>query len=188
MKTEEQTRVIELLMQRLDDGVNVDAGGLRKNPTEVYRCPELAAREWETFFRDYPQVIGMSADLPEPGTFVTLADFGVPVLATRDASGAFRAFVNVCRHRGAMLEGEAKGRRSRFACPFHAWTYSNEGELVADRQRTSEEVAGLRVAGGQLCFLDPGQVRTGSPLKQVGGSGGLGSVAVVGCSGQKPGA
>ena len=131
MKTEEQIRVIELLMQRLDEGKNVDAGGLRKNPAEVYRCPELAAREWETFFRGHPQLIGLSADLPEPGSFLTCSDFGVPVLATRDKSGAFRAFVNVCRHRGVMLVDEAKGRRSRFACPFHAWTYSNQGDLVA---------------------------------------------------------
>jgi len=28
MKTEEQIRVIELLMKRLDEGSNVDAGGL----------------------------------------------------------------------------------------------------------------------------------------------------------------
>ncbi len=131
MKNEEQIRVIELLMKHLDEGVNVDAGVQLKNPTEVYRCPDMAMREWETFFRNHPQVIGMSADLPEPGTFITCSDFGVPVLATRDQTGAFRAFVNICRHRGVLLEGEARGKRARFACPFHAWTYSNEGELVA---------------------------------------------------------
>lgn len=131
MKTEEQIRLIELLMKRLDEGVNVDAGGLRRNPAEVYRCPELAAREWQSFFRSHPQVIGLSADLAEPGSFLTCSDFGVPVLATRDKAGEFRAFVNVCRHRGVKLVDEAAGQRSRFSCPFHAWTYSNQGELVS---------------------------------------------------------
>ena len=131
MKTEEQIRLIELLMKRLDEGVNVDAGGLRHNPAEVYSCPELAAREWQSFFRTHPQVIGMSADLAEPGSFLTCSDFGIPVLATRDKAGEFRAFVNVCRHRGVKLVDEAAGKRSRFSCPFHAWTYSNQGELVS---------------------------------------------------------
>ena len=36
---------------------------------------------------------------------MTSQDFGTPVLATRDADGQFRAFVNVCRHRGVLLEG-----------------------------------------------------------------------------------
>ncbi len=130
MKTEEQIRLIDLLLQRLDTGQTVDAGGLRRNPAEVYRCPELAAREWQRFFREHPQLIGMSADLPEPGSFLTCREFGVPVLATRDADGRFRAFVNVCRHRGVLLESEARGRRRTFSCPFHAWTYSSSGELV----------------------------------------------------------
>lgn len=131
MKTEEQIRVIELLLKRLDDGTNVDAGGLRRNPSEVYTSRDLAAREWTTFFREHPQVVGMSADLPEPGAFLTTNDFGTPVLATRDQAGSFRAFLNVCRHRGVHLEDEASGTRERFSCPFHGWTYANDGALVA---------------------------------------------------------
>jgi phenylpropionate dioxygenase-like ring-hydroxylating dioxygenase large terminal subunit len=130
MEKKEQIRLLKLLMQRLDKDENVDAGALLHNPASVYTSPELAEREWEHFFRTHPQVIGMSPDLPGPGTFLTRNDFGVPVLATRDKNGAFRAFVNVCRHRSVMLESEPEGKRSRFSCPFHAWTYSNQGDLV----------------------------------------------------------
>jgi nitrite reductase/ring-hydroxylating ferredoxin subunit len=130
MEKQEQIRLLKLLMQRLDDDENVDAGALLHNPANVYTSPELAEREWEHLFRTHPQVIGMSPDLPAPGTFITRNDFGVPVLATRDKSGQLRAFVNVCRHRGVMLESEPEGKRSRFSCPFHAWTYSNQGDLV----------------------------------------------------------
>jgi phenylpropionate dioxygenase-like ring-hydroxylating dioxygenase large terminal subunit len=73
----------------------------------------------------------MSADLAEPGSFLTTNDFGVPVLATRSRDGEFRAFLNICRHRGVVLEQETNGKRQHFACPFHAWTYSNEGALVS---------------------------------------------------------
>ena len=32
--------------------------------------------------------------------------------------------------RGVLVEAETRGNRTRFTCPFHAWTYSNKGELV----------------------------------------------------------
>ena len=130
MERKEQIRVLKEIIHRLDEGTTVDAGGIRHNPTWVYTCPDLAEKEWQTFYRDHPQVIGASSDLPGPGTFMTTHDFGTPVLATRNAKGVFHAFVNVCRHRGVMLEAETSGKRSRFSCPFHGWTYTNEGQLA----------------------------------------------------------
>ena len=131
MKKEEQIKQLKLLMQRLDDGTTVDAGTIMKNPVSSYTCPEMAQKEWDLFFRGHPQLLGLSADLPEPGSFLTTTDFGVPVLATRGRDGRFRAFLNVCRHRGVTLEVDRAGKRNHFACPFHAWTYSNVGELVS---------------------------------------------------------
>ena len=40
------------------------------------------------------------------------------------------AFVNACRHRGARVAGERRGKTNRFVCPFHAWTYSGDGQLL----------------------------------------------------------
>jgi len=125
-----QVELLKELLRQLDEGVNADAGGLRKNPASAYTCPELATREWQHFFRNHPQIIGCSAELPEPGSFVTLGDFGMEVLATRDEQGVFRAFLNACRHRGTMLEGERRGIKQRFSCPFHAWTYASDGALT----------------------------------------------------------
>ena len=130
MEHEEQVRLIKVLIDRLDHGTNVDAGGLRRNPTSVYVDPALAEREWQRFFRSEPQLIGLTGDLPEPGSFMTIDDFGTPILAIRGEDGAFRAFVNACRHRGARVEDAAQGTRRRFSCPFHAWTYDTTGTLV----------------------------------------------------------
>lgn len=131
MEKQEQLRLLKQLLHRIDTGTTVDAGGIRRNPTNVYTCKALAKREWDQFFRATPQVVGMSADLPERGSFLTTSDFGVPVLATRDKKGEFRAFLNVCSHRGVLLEEETNGKRSNFTCPFHAWTYTNTGDLVS---------------------------------------------------------
>lgn len=131
MKQDEQIRLLKHLIHQLDTGTNLDAGVILRNPASAYTCPERAQREWETFFRGSPQMIGMSGDLPENGSFLTRDDWGVGILATRDSEGRFRAFLNACRHRGVRVESEERGKRNRFMCPFHAWTYSSEGDLVA---------------------------------------------------------
>ena len=118
------------LLAHLDAGTNVDAGGLRLLDTSVYTDPERAERERREFFLGGPQCVGLSGDLAEPGAFLTNNDLGVPILATRDAQGHFRAFVNSCRHRGALVETEERGTKRRFSCPFHAWTYDSGGALV----------------------------------------------------------
>ena len=130
MRQEEQIRGIEGLMKHLDDDTNVDAGRQLRNPVSGYTCRDRAAREWEHFFKGHPQVLGMSADLPEPRSFFTSNDVGKPILCTRAADGRFRAFLNVCRHRGTIVEEEARGQKPVFQCPFHAWTYDHEGALV----------------------------------------------------------
>ncbi|MCS5618601.1 MAG: aromatic ring-hydroxylating dioxygenase subunit alpha [Myxococcota bacterium] len=128
MKHEAQVSILKELMSQLDEGRNVDAGVMYRNPTSVYNDTELAERERETFFRDHPQLIALSGSLPGPGSYMTVDDFGVPVLATRDRDGKFRAFVNACRHRGARL-AEGRGEQNRFVCPFHNWTYASDGAL-----------------------------------------------------------
>lgn len=125
-----QIEIARELMRQIDQKVNVDAGVMYRNPTWAYTCPDLAAKEWEAFFQNHPQMIGLSGSLPKPGSFVTVDDFGVPVLATRDGHGRFRAFLNACRHRGVRVANEARGEAGSFVCPFHNWVYSNEGKLI----------------------------------------------------------
>jgi len=130
MHHDEQVRLIKQLCAHLDAGTNVDAGSVRRLSTSVYTDTERAARERAEFFMATPQLVGLSGDLPGPGSFLTHDDLGVPILATRDADGVFRAFVNSCRHRGAIVETDARGTKRRFTCPFHAWSYDTTGALV----------------------------------------------------------
>lgn len=95
----------------------------------VYTDPELFARERQTLFKQNPMLVGFSPDLPEPGSFFTFDDLGVPILLTRDRDGKVNAFLNACAHRGARLK-EGCGKTSAFACPYHAWTYDLQGRLI----------------------------------------------------------
>ncbi len=129
MKRDVEVSILKELLRQIDEKQNVDAGVMYRNSTEVYTCPDIAKRERQTFFRDHPQLIALSGSLPKPGSYLTNDDLGVPVLATRDADGRFRAFVNACRHRGARV-AEGSGEASNFMCPFHNWTYANSGKLM----------------------------------------------------------
>lgn len=131
MKHELQVEILKELMRQLDEGKNVDAGVQYRMPTTSYVCPETALREQEEFFRNHPQLVGLSDDLPEQGSFFTMNDFGTPLLATRDKKGVFHAFLNACRHRSVKVTSENRGKRSVFMCPFHNWSYSNTGDLIS---------------------------------------------------------
>ncbi len=104
--------------------------GLRV-PTSTYTGLEHHELEQRTIFRHDPVFACMSAELPRPGDRRSLTSGGVPVVVTRAADGTVRAYVNVCRHRGAPLVREdAAGERS-FVCPFHGWVYDTDtGALV----------------------------------------------------------
>lgn len=130
MQQAEAISQIKTLLARLDSGTNVDAGGVRYQPTSSYTDADLAALERREFFENHPQIVGLSGDLPEPGSFMTFDELGPPILLTRSASGDFKAFVNTCRHRGVVVETAERGTKRRFACPFHNWTYDGDGALV----------------------------------------------------------
>ena len=109
-------------------------------PSDYYRSPQIFARERERiFFREWI-CVGRDSDLPNPGDSTVLDVLGQSILLVRNESGALRAFYNVCRHRGAQLCGaELPGRATRggvvggkrIRCPYHSWTYSLDGDLVA---------------------------------------------------------
>ena len=87
MLKKEQKRLLRGLLSHLDSKTNVDAGGIMKTPADTYTSKERFDLEWNSFFQDYPQIIGMSGDLAEPNSFLTIEDFGSPIIATRDAHG-----------------------------------------------------------------------------------------------------
>lgn len=100
-------------------------------PVEDYTSPQVLAAERQRLFRDGPLLAALSCDLPEAGAFLTLDAAGVPILLARQQGGGVRAFLNVCRHRGAPV-ADGRGRApGRFTCPYHGWSYRCSGELLA---------------------------------------------------------
>lgn len=86
--------------------------------------------EVERIFKHLPLALAISSELPAPDTYKAMDVMGVPVLLTRGADGAARAFLNVCRHRGSPLCVPGSGSAQRLSCPYHAWSYDTAGDLV----------------------------------------------------------
>jgi phenylpropionate dioxygenase-like ring-hydroxylating dioxygenase large terminal subunit len=105
--------------------------GVLRVPAANYTDPARFAVELEQVWKRTPLVLAVSAELREPGDFRALEVAGVPVLLSRGSNGAARAFVNSCAHRGAQVVVEPSGRARRFVCPYHAWSYDDDGALVA---------------------------------------------------------
>ena len=132
MRLEERQRLLGILKQGFDkDGGEIHGDGIVRSPLEDFTCPKLLAEERRTFFRETPLFMGLSCDLPKPGSYWADSETGLPILMTRDEQGAFHAFANTCRHRGAQVVPDGRGERLRFSCPFHAWTYNSQGNLIA---------------------------------------------------------
>ena len=99
-------------------------------PVENYLSADIRDTEVERLFRPLPLIAGHASELAA-GQVLAHDDYGVPLLLTRDAEGRFRAFLNVCRHRGMRLvaaTGQAEPRAS-VVCPYHGWTYKLDGAL-----------------------------------------------------------
>ncbi len=100
-------------------------------PAEWYTRPAMLDLEHERVFRRSWQYAGLTEQAARPGDFFTCQAGNVPIVVVRDDSGALRAFVNVCRHRGSQLVLEQCGSRKTLQCHYHAWTYNLDGSLRA---------------------------------------------------------
>jgi choline monooxygenase len=118
---------------------NTQTAGRRTPPWSWYTDPEILRREHERIFRRAWQYAGRVGELQGPGSYFASETGPVPIVITLDGDGALRGFVNVCRHRGAIVAADAR-RRGTLQCPYHAWTYGLDGCLRA-APRSAEDPA-----------------------------------------------
>jgi phenylpropionate dioxygenase-like ring-hydroxylating dioxygenase large terminal subunit len=108
---------------------SLDLGEPGSIPTGHYSSEERLRQEREALFRRYPLIVGHVSELP-PGSARAVDAAGQPLLLVRDEAGTLRAFLNVCRHRGMRLLGEAGVcEKKSIVCPYHGWTYALDGRL-----------------------------------------------------------
>jgi phenylpropionate dioxygenase-like ring-hydroxylating dioxygenase large terminal subunit len=102
-------------------------------PASAYYDPAYFELEREAVFRRGWNNIGHVCELPERGSFIRreLEVLKASILVVRGQDDEIRAFHNVCTHRGTQLVEEASGKQSRFTCPYHSWTFGEDGSLLS---------------------------------------------------------
>jgi Rieske 2Fe-2S family protein len=101
-------------------------------PGHYYTDPGTFALEQSRIFESMWFAVARADDLATTGKFETVDVGRESVILVRGRDGALRAFINVCRHRGAKLCVEQSGEVKRsLQCPYHAWTYGLDGKLIA---------------------------------------------------------
>jgi glycine betaine catabolism A len=100
-------------------------------PGRYYYDPAIYALEQDRIFSRMWVYVGRADALPQPGAYQTVSLGGESVIVVRDKELRLRAFLNVCRHRGARLCPEASGvLKGSIQCRYHAWTYALNGRLI----------------------------------------------------------
>ena len=98
------------------------------SPPEIYTSPDMLELELREIFEREWHCPGLAADIAEPGDYVTFSIGDQPVFSIRQKDGSIRSFSNVCRHRMMQLL-EGSGNTRTIVCPYHAWTYGQDGSL-----------------------------------------------------------
>lgn len=97
-------------------------------PPKVYTCPEIGALEQERVLKTSWLPIGRVDQIPNSGDYLCLDVLDQPLMMVRGQDDQIRVMSRVCLHRGAPL-AEGYGNKKLFVCPYHAWSYQNDGQL-----------------------------------------------------------
>ncbi len=125
-----------MLDSKSDTNLSKYYGGWKPAPeeslslqAETYCKKEIFEVEKRSILGKTWQWVCHAKKLTSPGSYVTTIIRDYPILICRDLNGNLKAFYNVCKHRGhELLKGEGETRR--VVCPYHAWTYNMEGQLI----------------------------------------------------------
>lgn len=145
-------------------------------PAHYYYDPDIYRRELEQIFFKSWNFVCHAEQVREPGAYTTVRIGDQGIIVMRGADKVLRAFYNVCSHRAhELLKG--CGKAKLITCPYHAWTYHNDGRLrtavatkkVADFQADEFRLKEVRVE--EFCnFVFVNLDAKAKPLAQLSGN------------------
>ncbi len=105
--------------------------GLFRINRRMFTDEDIFELEMKHIFEGSWVFIAHESQIASPNDFITSYIGRQPVILTRSRTGEIVAFLNACQHRGAALELMSCGNKKLFVCPFHGWSYQNDGRLVS---------------------------------------------------------
>jgi phenylpropionate dioxygenase-like ring-hydroxylating dioxygenase large terminal subunit len=99
-------------------------------PAHIYNDRTLFELEKERIFGRTWIFVGHESEIPEPGDYVVRRVLEDSFIIARDEQGNVGAHFNMCLHRGMQVCRAEMGNASHFRCPYHGWSYRNDGRLM----------------------------------------------------------
>ena len=99
-------------------------------PAHIYNDAEIYQLEKDRLFSRAWLFVGHESEIPEAGDYVVRRVLQDSFIIARDEAGTIRAMFNMCLHRGMQVCRAEMGNASHFRCPYHGWSYRNDGRLV----------------------------------------------------------
>ncbi|WP_314141404.1 Rieske 2Fe-2S domain-containing protein [Buttiauxella noackiae] len=122
---------LDLLKKKIGNALIVDReNDIYRYNRNIFIDEQLFELEMKHIFEGGWVYLAHESQIPEPGDYFTLTLGRQPVIITRDKKSELHGLINSCAHRGAMLCRRKAGNKSSFTCPFHGWTFSNNGKLL----------------------------------------------------------
>ncbi|MGN7932686.1 aromatic ring-hydroxylating oxygenase subunit alpha [Sphingopyxis sp. J-6] len=114
---------------QLDQSQYVSSDGAQVRRS-IYSDEAVYRRELEEIFSKRWLLVGHESQLSTKSSYFTSFMGEDPVVVTRGSDGKINVFLNACSHRGARICLDDSGEASRLVCPYHAWTFAMDGQLV----------------------------------------------------------
>jgi len=102
-------------------------------PAEYYLSTEIFEIEKEKIFYKTWQYVAHESMLPGSGDYICLDVCDESIFVIRSSDNKLRAFYNICRHRAHQLLQGYGNVRKLIVCPYHAWSYNDQGNLIKAR-------------------------------------------------------
>jgi phthalate 3,4-dioxygenase alpha subunit len=99
-------------------------------PARIYNDAEIFALERDRLFPSAWMFLAHESEIPAPGDYVVRRVLADSFIVVRDETGTVRVLFNMCLHKGMQVCRAEMGNASHFRCPYHAWTYRNDGRLA----------------------------------------------------------
>ncbi|HUY51264.1 MAG TPA: aromatic ring-hydroxylating dioxygenase subunit alpha [Streptosporangiaceae bacterium] len=99
-------------------------------PAHIYNDTEIFDAERTRIFGRSWQFLAHASEIPQPGDYVVRRVLDDSFVVARGEDGVIRVLFNMCLHRGMQICRAEMGNASHFRCPYHGWTYKNDGRLV----------------------------------------------------------
>lgn len=95
----------------------------------LYTNQSIFRDEMSKVFGGVWTYLAHESQIPNIDDYVTTKLGLRPIIVTRDSEGQIRALYNRCTHRGTSVCRLAQGSAKSFQCPYHGWTFLNNGRL-----------------------------------------------------------